>query len=361
MSLGALLNQSQITYRFTSNPLQPAIFQSQAPWIEIPVTLQKATYFDAGTVLGQVTAANAADVQTISVSGGSGSMVFSLSTPFGILGPFAYNISTAALQAALQAVYGSGNVLVTGTAGTSYVITSAADLHYGPLPLLATINVTSGLTVTIAHTTTGVQNGVFAAYSGAVLAAPTAAPTMTDGATGTWPAGAYTGCYSYANANGETTPSPMTAYASAGTKKIHFAAVTSIPSAVTTVKFYVDGQFVVSKTPSSGTVAAFDIDLADIASGSPVHTLNANTAYTAVDGSYVPVGVLKVPAYVDVFGNIFYGSGVGVQVPVNGLNAPMVIKGYLRTEQLIGLDAHAVSVFGRLVFGTTSNGLLVIN
>lgn len=48
----------------------------------------------------------------------------------------AYNVSTAALQAALEAIFGDGSLAVTGTAGTEYVITFAENARVGGLVAL---------------------------------------------------------------------------------------------------------------------------------------------------------------------------------------------------------------------------------
>jgi|GEM_PF-6884702 len=355
------LSQSTVLYRFTNNPLQPAIHQDRALWVTTAINIQPGVYLAAGTVLGQVTAASTPDVQMITISGGSGSMQFSLLTPFGVVGPFLYNASTATIQAGLQAFYGSGNLLVTGTPGSSYVVTGANQLVAGPLALMAQVNVSSGLTVSVAHTTIGIKNGVFNAYSGALIAAPTAVPVLSDGATGTWPAGSYEGSYTYANAAGETTSSPVTAYASTGTKRIHFGALSSIPAGVTKVNFYINGMFAIQKTVASSAVAAFDVDLADVASTIPLHMPNANTAYVATDGTSAPVGLLETDTYSDTFGNLTMGQGSGIQTPIQSQTANMVIKGFVRAEALSGLDANAVAKLGRLIFGTPTNGLLSVN
>ena len=358
------LQQANPLYYFSQAPLQPAIEQDRCPWVEIPVQMAPAQVVAAGTVLGLQTAANATDVQTITVSGGSGSMVFSLSTVLGTIGPFAYNISLANLQAALQAVFGAGNLLVTGTPGSSYVITAANQLLYGALPLMVLAGVSSGLTASIAHTTVGVLNNSAVAYpttASGLQAPPTTAPTATDSAgAGTWPAGDYIVSYTYVTAAGETTPGPITAYASGGTKKIHIAAISTIPTPVTALNFYVDGLFVIQKATSAGSVSAFDMDLADAATNYPnLPVPRTNTAFIVVDGSHVPVGVLVAAVNVDVFGNVTLGSSGGAQVPVTPFTASMVIEGYLRAEALTGMDANALSALkGRLVMGTLSNGLI---
>lgn len=115
--------------------------------------------FSSSPTITQVT-----DVQTLTLSGGSGGMVFSLVTPWGTAGPFAYNAATATIQAALVAIgYGTGNYTVAGTPGSSVTFTGAGANLYGPMPVLQVTAVTAGLTASIAHTTVGVNGNVSAA------------------------------------------------------------------------------------------------------------------------------------------------------------------------------------------------------
>jgi hypothetical protein len=72
----------------------------------------------------------AAEVQTLAFTGSATGGTFTMTYQGATTTPLAYNISTANLQTALRALptIGAGNVTVTGTAGTSYVITGAGDL-----------------------------------------------------------------------------------------------------------------------------------------------------------------------------------------------------------------------------------------
>lgn len=91
-----------------------------------------------GNVTSSSASANAAEVQTVTISGTptSGSLVYSFkgqSTP-----PLAFDVATAALQAALEALttIGTGGVTVSGSAGASYVITFAGSLANKQQPMI---------------------------------------------------------------------------------------------------------------------------------------------------------------------------------------------------------------------------------
>jgi hypothetical protein len=71
--------------------------------------------------------------------------------------PLAWDISTAALETALEAIYGTGNIAsVTGTVSTSYVVTFAGDFADTAVELMEVNDEDlTGATVAAAHTTVG--------------------------------------------------------------------------------------------------------------------------------------------------------------------------------------------------------------
>lgn len=105
---------------------------------------------------------NVAEVQTITlttVTTGSFAPKFrGAATP-----AQAFNVPTATLQAALEAVptIGTGNVLVTGTAGTSYVLTFSGALANMPLPLIEILEYGTDGTIVPTRTTPGSAAGVY--------------------------------------------------------------------------------------------------------------------------------------------------------------------------------------------------------
>jgi hypothetical protein len=113
--------------------------------------------FRPGTT--QTTTGATADVQTITITGSPTGGTFTLNNiGYGAASYTAtYNVPTATLAAALSAIVG-GTVTVTGTAGTSYVVTFPSTL--GNVPAMsAASGLTGGTTPTVAvvNTTPGVN------------------------------------------------------------------------------------------------------------------------------------------------------------------------------------------------------------
>jgi hypothetical protein len=137
---------------------------------EIPVNLVPSGTYPRGTLLGEVTT-SANDVQTVTIGGvpTGGTFTLNLYGPGGAatISP-AYNASTAAVQSLVQAVYGTGSVVVTGSAGTSYVLTFGGQLANQPVPVItaSTAGLTGGTpTIAVAHTTVGVTAGTWGTYA----------------------------------------------------------------------------------------------------------------------------------------------------------------------------------------------------
>jgi hypothetical protein len=100
------------------------------------------------------TTGGTADVQTVTISGTGTAGTWSFTAPgVGTINPV-YNVSTAALATALSTLYGH-TVTVTGTAGSSYVITHPVGV--GNVPLATVSHSITGATgIAIVHTTPGV-------------------------------------------------------------------------------------------------------------------------------------------------------------------------------------------------------------
>lgn len=80
-----------------------------------------------------------------------------------------------------------------------------------------------------------------------------------------------------------------------------------------------------------------------------------------VDGTQNPVGVLQYACATDAGGLITFGSVAGQsEWGQTSRAAPMYMSGYFRTEDLVGLDAGAVTKLGRLLQGTTTSGEIAI-
>lgn len=80
-----------------------------------------------------------------------------------------------------------------------------------------------------------------------------------------------------------------------------------------------------------------------------------------VDGTQNPVGVLQYACATDASGNITFGSIAGTsEWGLTSKGAPIYVSGIFRTEDLVGLDAGAVTKLGRIIQGTTTTGEIII-
>lgn len=128
-----------------------------------------------GTIMGQITAA-VNDVDTITMTGTGGKWALTIENNNGryTISDLAYNIATTTtLQTAIQGMpnIGAGNVLVTGTAGTSYVLTGAGALAGYPIGIVTVdptnggVTPLTGGTATVVHTTTDAVAGQISTYA----------------------------------------------------------------------------------------------------------------------------------------------------------------------------------------------------
>lgn len=353
--------------RWTQAEIQPAISNQNSPWVIIPVNLlpswgQTGSVYQAGQVLAQVTAASVTPVQTISVSGTTGE-VFGLILPNALVPNIPYNIplstTSTNLQAILQSYYGAGNVLVTGTAGTTYTITWAGAMLYGPQELIQIYGATC--TATIDNTTVGVLNGAYTAYNGTQVANPTTAPTLTPtGASGTIGAGTFEVIFTKVTAAGESLPSDPQTVTLTSAQSIQVTSITGLENSVTYLNFYVDGEFFYQKAVTSNASGTVTISAPPATPGIPAPRKNS-AGFVYDDGTQIPTGVLQQPCYIDNFGNVTLGTASGAApLPVNNQALPMIVQGYLRTEQLTGMDANALSVLGRQITGNLTTGMILI-
>jgi hypothetical protein len=154
--------------RFNAQPLIPFYGKGKRSHINLPPN----SIYPKGTILGQVTS-SANDVQTITITGtptgGTFTITVSLMGVSQTTAALAYNVTTANVQIALAAINLVGaNVTVTGTAGTSYVLTFNGNLAASPIPpVTVAASLTGGTTpaATPVHTTTGRTAGTYAQYA----------------------------------------------------------------------------------------------------------------------------------------------------------------------------------------------------
>jgi hypothetical protein len=127
--------------------------------------------YPSGTVLGMITSASVADVDTITVDACTHSTMDITALPDGSSYQAPQDITPAALQVALNLQLGAGSVAVTGTyaagSGGTYILTWGGQYLDIPLPAIAvTATFVGGTVPTIAnvHTHTGVGLSLYAPY-----------------------------------------------------------------------------------------------------------------------------------------------------------------------------------------------------
>ena len=332
-----------------------------------------------GGTVACVTAATATDVQTLTLSTPVGNwfLTFGTALQYNTLatsGYFSGAASAAVIQAALQALpnIGPGGCTVTG-ASTTRTITFTGALASQPQPLMVlnTSALASG-SITIAHTTQGVQNGSIVNYNGALTTSPTTAPTLTaTGSAGTIGAGTFEVSYSFQTAfvdpttglTGETVNSTGAFVTLTSAQSIQVTSITGIPSYVTAVQFYLAGLLVDSVVPSGGATGTVTISAAPSASAPGPRSVN--TAYQASDGSAIPIGFAwyayaAAPNGLITEGNTNpSGNEYGRTVSVGNV----AIAGYFPCANInngAGPDQNTVNRLGRLYRGSLTTGVIVV-
>ncbi len=134
------------------------------------VVLSGDKYLRYGQVLTQINVA--AEAQSLDLSAGAdptaGTFIITvpayLDRPGGNTASLAYNATAAVVQAALEAVVGIGNVIVTGPASFVYTITFLGAL--GNMPALSVADITTLTSATSVVVTTTTQGNALGGYYG---------------------------------------------------------------------------------------------------------------------------------------------------------------------------------------------------
>lgn len=156
----------------------------------------------------------------------------------------------------------------------------------------------------------------------------------------------------------------LTALAEAGGFHLATAAVTEA-AGVYTITW--GGAMASYPMPTLTAISALTTATAGVAGTATVaHTTTGNTlgwftAYNAqnTDGSNVAVGLAPANFKTDALGRVIYGN-VPLLPPFisNDLSVPVYVYGFFFTQDLVGLDAAAVTQLGRQIIGTTANGVV---
>ncbi len=341
-----------------------------------------------GGIVAMLTGANTDDVQTLTNTATGGTFQITVGNALtSVTANLTCTTLTAAqLQTALNAAYAAlcpgvgttGFVTVTTTtpfssgAGALVVTFNNGTAHTGPLSnnpqTLMVINNTAatGGSVTVAHTTTGINSGAITNYINTIVADPTAAPSLTGGGSdGTFDVGAQTVAYTYVTAAGESRTGAEAGITLTSTQHIAVATINSIPTGVVSLNFYVNGYLAVNKTVSAGSVTGFNI-LAPAATTSPIPP-KVSTAYLNGDGSQVPIGAAWYGMASAPNGVITFGAPTpsGNEYRPNLYTGNAAIAGYFQCANLFiggvsGVDQNTVSTLGRLTAPSLTTGVLLI-
>ena len=135
---------------------------TQMPYAPYSGYLEWGKYLGAGTQDTTAASRMIGNRQSLTLAGGAGTDTYTLSYAGQVTAAIAKSATPAAVQSALAALsgIGTGNVLVTGTAGAAYVVDfSQGSLANADGPLLIAGNATGGLAVTVASTVGGGLSG----------------------------------------------------------------------------------------------------------------------------------------------------------------------------------------------------------
>ncbi|MEN6583046.1 MAG: hypothetical protein ABFD54_11400 [Armatimonadota bacterium] len=327
-----------------------------------------------GTLLGQVSAASANEVQTIDFSAGGdaptgGTFTLSITGTDGATystAALAYNISNANIKIAIDALlaaagYAGATVTITnGPAPADVTITFGGTAAAWDMPLMTVSSAltSSGTpTVAVVATTPGNHVGLWGPYVSTKVADPTAAPTVAELAGGTsLPLlGQFIVAYTFITAQGETLPSPGTAVALTSTNRSLRVSAITVPTGATGVNYYINGFFA-----ATGDGTQKDITALATTASKPLPT--RNTAYTNTDGRHIAKAIAKEDFRTNSLGQVAYaGSGQQPQYGVYDPCTTAYTKGAFKTTELTGLTADAVAdLSGKIIRGTLSDGVLVI-
>jgi hypothetical protein len=362
-----MLRQALGTHRFRR--LAPYVYPERAAYRA--VNLPPSTTFVAGQILGTYgSSANAVHTitDTPTITDGTFTLTYVHPLTFETVETeaIAYNANNATLQAAIEAVLGTGTVAVTGSGlpGNDTTLTYQGNLAGRPIPLptVDNDNLTGG-TLAVASTTVGRTAGQVGVLSLTAVTAPTTAPSVSGtGSGGGWAAADYGVSYTYVTAYGESTPSPAAHVTVTADQLIRVAQITSIPTGVTHVRYYIDGELHATTAVSSGTAAQTDIDDTPTGGGRAPST---NMAYAVgASGITNAIGIMQYDCETDEYGQIYLGEhAVGQLQKYEAPNACVDIytAGYFKTSELTGLNAEVLRLLGgRLWKGTIADGVIVI-
>jgi hypothetical protein len=328
------------------------------------IQLGRSLTLAAGTILGMLNSAiNHRWTITVANTVSGGAWDLTVTDPIGnaavTLAGLAYNITNAALEDRLEEVFGAGNVAVAGTALATGPITITLQGDYAGIPAaLPTIDgaeLTGGGSYGIAETLVGQAADSYVAASTLKASPPAAAVTPSGtGSSGGWAAGAYVIQHTFETATGETTAGPQAAVALTAGQQLRIAQITGLDARITRVNIYANGSHVGSITPASGSAAQADFTTT---AASRVASKTPPTINTTGN----PRAILPRDLATDASGLVTLGARAGGYLNDQGdASTPALFGGVFKTTDLVGLDADAAAILGRILKGTLADGLIAV-
>jgi|SRR5581483_8651666 len=213
-----------------------------------------------------------------------------------------------------------------------------------PYPMQANSTLAKG-TVVAALT----SNKQLTTFDSTRVAVPAAAPVVANGAAGTVPAGNYTIGYTFVNANGETTLSPVVQWSPGDSlHKGSVSAVTPLPTGATSVNWYITALVgsPVLRLFKNNDGSAFVFDAADLTAAlAAVEPPLTNTCRAKTDGTAKAIGILRADSISDANNLITQGNTVLTEI-LGELTTEVWIGGEFATAAITGLNADAIADLG---------------
>jgi hypothetical protein len=342
--------------------------------VRLNISLPAGVFYPLGTVLGQVPTGAAqatADVQTFTSTGGAGTGNLVLQFGNSSANPqvtLASTATAAVAQAAINAAIGIGNCTFAFTSGSTIGGSGAAfTLTFGGtwaglVPLVTIVTQLATATYAGVHTTPGTN------ATAGVVANDTQVATITGTPTGGGVYAQFAGQTSALIPYNATAAQVATALIALSNIGNNAAALPNVavtggawPGTAMTITFQNQcgglEQPLISwiNALAGGTTPAI-ATLKTVVGSSPTGHWAAYTGTGANDGRQIAKALLEWPCAVDTYGNITFGSAVGIgDNAYSQINTTAWLNGIFNTADLTGLDANAVTQLGRLISGTTAS------
>jgi len=184
-----------------------------------------------------------------------------------------------------------------------------------------------------------------------LITAPASGATLTTGGSdGTLAAGVYGHVYTYKNANGETTVSPVATVTISSTLHITVASI-ALPTGVASINHYLtDAGGSDFHFHSNNDGSAFNI--LDEAR-SVIEPPATNTALLKLDGSQTAKAISAYDFVTDASGNVFYGTEVPTTGPMSDMQPTALLyeKGAFLKSQLTDITAAEITDLNATEYG----------